>query len=423
MIVGWGVELLATYVENLCALKFLSEENENLCIKKKQYFLTFLITILITWINSLKILSLFPMFLYIAYFSVIAFVFYKTEWVEKVLFSLGFLILIAVSDYFSVTILSTLFNSPSFIRDVMETGTRIRVLYLIFDKGMLVVGMLILKRHFKIYIIQQKYKFIIALGIVTIYLVYVTCNFSGMYALFGWSLFVLIGSILMLLVFYYNKWKDVEAMKELLNLKNNSYMDYYGQLCEQHKAQEKKLHDVRYQYITLGQLLQEKKYEQCLEYLGQISSWMSKSFTDIYTGNQYIDFLLNYKKCEAENKDIQFIIDSDIVGEAIEMSQEDINVILGNLLDNAVEACERIHEEVRWIEIKVNKVRGMFFLTIKNSSRCAPVVENGRIVTEKENIRIHGLGLQNVRDCVEKCGGTFAVRYNDHVFTAEVTIF
>lgn len=423
MSVGWLVECFATFVEYLCGFYFLSDETDRVFLKKYRLLFVLFITGVTIYINSLRILSFYSIGAYIIYFSLISIYFYRNQWLEKILLTMSSLILIIICDYFSMAFLGTILHRSDFMSEVMNPMGLVRICFLLIDKSLLVCCVFLIKKYCQRHLIQEKGKFTFAVGFVTVFLVYVTYNFASIYAFLSWTVFALGGILLMMVFFYYKKWKDAETMKELLSLKNSSYMDYYKELCEQQEQQNRQLHDVRYQHITLRQLLDEHRYQECGEYLDKISAGIDRSAFRIYTGNRYIDFLLNYKKREAEKQEIRFVIDADVVGQTIDFCQEDINVILGNLLDNAIEACERMEEGDRWIEIKINRIKRMLFITIQNSFGKSPVVRKDRLITEKENTRIHGLGLQNVKECVEKCGGTFEIKHNDHVFTSEVTIF
>lgn len=184
------------------------------------------------------------------------------------------------------------------------------------------------------------------------------------------------------------------------------------------------MHDLRYQYLNIFQMLEEERYPDCKVYLGKILDILEKNGYVQFTGNHYIDFIVNYKKLEAEKKEISVKIDADIVGNLIEFQQEDINVILGNLMDNAIEACEKIHDSERWITIQLDRVKGMLFITVVNSIKYIPNITDGVLITSKQEMKTaHGLGIKSVKHCIEKYDGIFNTEFDKNTFKVSITLF
>lgn len=106
----------------------------------------------------------------------------------------------------------------------------------------------------------------------------------------------------------------------------------------------------------------------------------------------------------------------------IRLSDDDIVIVLGNLLENAIQECERVSAEgqTAYIKVKFINTESKLILTVRN-----PVVEKVMI---KDNIVQgvqkdgHGIGLSNIESVVENNGGTFAISCDEKEFTAVVMI-
>ena len=101
----------------------------------------------------------------------------------------------------------------------------------------------------------------------------------------------------------------------------------------------------------------------------------------------------------------------------------DVGIILQNLLQNALEACEKVNESKRFI-VLTGKRKGRFFLIEVKNSFIGEVVfgQDGLPVTTKENVPMHGIGLSNVRREAEKYMGELELKVNQQEFSAAVLL-
>ncbi len=239
----------------------------------------------------------------------------------------------------------------------------------------------------------------------------------------GWSIYVLICVAVAILLIFYRRWKDAETAKEELQEKVRSYMQYYEEICQKQKENERTVHDVNYHLLNLRNLFEKEEYQNCQTYLEKLLGTFQKCSVKTFTGNQAIDFIVNYKMDEAEKNGIKVIIDMDAIDGADSLEQSDINIIFGNLLDNAMEACSHLEKDKRWIEIKLNRVMKMLFITIRNPYQTQPKRVRGVLVSGKKESGIHGIGLSSVEHCVKKYDGIFELKFDDSVCSAEAMIF
>ncbi len=198
-----------------------------------------------------------------------------------------------------------------------------------------------------------------------------------------------------------------------------SQIAVYQMLQEQYSQSERLRHDMKNHVIALSGLFQEKEWEKMGEYLRHMEGSVRTDGGDL-TGNKAVDAIFYQKQKQAERKNVVWDCDLQIPRE-LGMQEFDLCVLLGNLLDNALEACERQrNDECRFIRIQGNAVKKCFLLEVKNSMAQTETYKGG--VTNKKNSREHGIGLLNVRDVVQRYHGAINVEAGQGVFVISILI-
>ena len=182
----------------------------------------------------------------------------------------------------------------------------------------------------------------------------------------------------------------------------------YKMLEEQYRQAKRLRHDMKNHIIALSGLLESKDYRKMAEYLDTMEHNGNLSGGEM-TGSTAVDAILYQKGTYAEQNNIPWECDVTIP-KTCGINEFDLCVLFGNLLDNAIEACERMQDiEARFINIMANAVKGCFLLEIKNS-------------THKENPEKHGIGLLNIDDVVRNYNGVMDIEVKDGVFTVSILI-
>ena len=177
-------------------------------------------------------------------------------------------------------------------------------------------------------------------------------------------------------------------------------------------------HDMKNNMIYLQNLLKANP-EEAEKYLEKFIGKTTKK-TDEFSksGNFSIDSMLNYKNMIAKSKGLSLILEEQI---PINLPYEnsDLCVILGNLLDNAIEATE--NSENKEIDVRIVYAKNKLKITVKNYYTGKIKKDTGgNFISTKSDTKNHGIGLQSVTRIVEAYGGVMEVLTERSVFQVNI---
>lgn len=166
--------------------------------------------------------------------------------------------------------------------------------------------------------------------------------------------------------------------------------------------------------------LEQGNYELLGNYLNELNKDLTTVDTVLKTGNVMVDAILNSKISLAQSKNIK-VDATAAVPKKIRVSDTDICVIIGNLLDNAIEACCKFEDEdKRFIRIYIGLLKQQLYISVSNSVG-GEIKKEGKIyfTTKNEN---HGFGLKRIDKIVSKYGGYINRQDETDVFATEIMI-
>lgn len=209
--------------------------------------------------------------------------------------------------------------------------------------------------------------------------------------------------------------------KELIKQQNAFYEARYLDTQNQWENLKKIRHDMKNHYALGQAYLEEGRYEELKEYFEKATGNLANKENVIATGNIGVDSIINYKTEMAKEQQIKVIHDVRIE-EEITIKNEDINILLGNLFDNAIEAASKT--EARQIEFKLHTDKTALFFEIRNSYHNDIVrnVEN-EIVTTKADKKNHGLGMKAIKEIVGKYKGAMEIKEETDFFIVKIFLY
>ena len=179
---------------------------------------------------------------------------------------------------------------------------------------------------------------------------------------------------------------------QLESEKANALYDVY--LQQRHLT-----HDFTNQLNTLAGLIEQGNAQSALELIHESSAEIHTNTLVVNTGNPMIDTLLSQKYNEAKKKSIPVIFSLCDLSEC-PIAARDLLVLLGNLLDNAIEASDKIDDPC--IQIKLQRSDHDFVLSVRNRIMPGITIHNNEIPLSTKQDTGHGIGLKNVVAILQK---------------------
>lgn len=203
-----------------------------------------------------------------------------------------------------------------------------------------------------------------------------------------------------------------------LQMKNQTEM-YYSVSANLEK-QRKKTHEYHNQLVCIDSLLRRNKLNEIKEYINQIGNVLETESDSISTNHVIVDAILNTKYSEMMEKDIVFVFRINDLSNLI-VSDEDIVVILSNLLNNAIEACEKCCKR-KIIKLKFVIEKKVTIISVRNTYENALVRQDGIFLTTKNEEDDHGIGICNIANVIEKYGGSYVIKPDGEEFYFSIII-
>ncbi len=192
-------------------------------------------------------------------------------------------------------------------------------------------------------------------------------------------------------------------------------------ITEHCRRDAKKLHDLKHTWIYLQNCLEEKDYGEALKCVCKHLNEVRMLQRQAWTGIAEIDLLLNYKYQKMKEQGIHFSKDIDVY--SLPVTRENFMIILGNLLDNAIEAAEKYEGAESRIHLLIKNINEMFIIRIGNTCmEKSPEYGGKRWKTTKNDSIHHGWGIENVRQIVECSGGKLDFRREKDWFEISILI-
>lgn len=177
-------------------------------------------------------------------------------------------------------------------------------------------------------------------------------------------------------------------------------------------------HDLKNHFAVLSGHLNEGDIEFCQKYVAKLNTTIETMGNMIQSGNSVIDYLINSK---LSNLDGVEVLVSGYVGNYGDIDDVDLVCILGNILDNAIEAQEDIETEKR-IELHFLHRKTSRIIICKNTIKASVLSNNRKMESTKKNPELHGIGHQIVEATVMKYNGLIDYFENDGVFGLQIML-
>lgn len=217
--------------------------------------------------------------------------------------------------------------------------------------------------------------------------------------------------------------KDYQEKEEILKFQIESQLQQYQNQSRYIKDLRRIKHDYNNQMAGLGYIAETGDYEKIREYLRDLSNEvnMSKVSYVQFSNHYLIDAILQDVYIKVRELKIKF--EALVSVSILPLSDFEICTVLSNLMNNAIEACQQVEENQRFINVKSDMVGNYWIIKIANSFDGIYEKVNGKLITRKKDKNQHGLGVETVEKVVMEHEGEVQIRPNlkDRIF--EVFVF
>lgn len=257
-------------------------------------------------------------------------------------------------------------------------------------------------------------------GISICYYLSMNGKIAAAFVLFSSGILLATNAVILILIDLTEKNNLAQVQQKTLNEQLRSQRANIDALSSAYATQRKMTHDFRHHIAALSGMLQGGETQQAQDYLAALQEQQTERALMVNTHNSAIDAVLNQKGYAAQKQhiDIQFEV-NDLSPLQIELI--DCTVVLGNLLDNAIEACLKLEEAKRRIEVSVLRDEAYadgdakLYVSIINTS--LPVhIEKDCIATTKLEPHLHGFGLPCAKELLRRNNAFYTMDYHDGAF-------
>ena len=208
--------------------------------------------------------------------------------------------------------------------------------------------------------------------------------------------------------------------KRIAAYQNGLIGTHYAEVENMHNQMRGWRHDYRNHIQTMKSHASAGDLNAISRYLDELDTDLQTVDTAIKTGNKMADAILNSKISLARSKNITVVADANVAVE-LRTSQLELCIIIGNLFDNAIEACFALPEDSRVIRIYMEMKQTQLYMSFTNTASTGKQRKSGgRFLTTKGDGR--GFGLARIDDIVERHSGFISRNSEDGAYTTEILL-
>ena len=425
MYVYWGIELFATFIELFLSTIFCGTFIEITTTGKtliRRLIGSVVLSVVMLIVNHIHLFSPITTLTAFSLTILLNVIVFRKNIAKLIVLSTTILLIILTIDNVVSSIISIVVKIPVF--ELYQELSLYRVLAIISSKTVLLLTVIIINKLLsKKRTLQRRYLILLfsittVMFILTILITFMEIKNKAVNSVISISFFAVMLILLMIIFFGTFKlteyYENQEELK-LTTLKNQMLEKSMSETEQTFNLWKKSMHDYKHNIINLKILAQNNDLEGIQRYLDEEENLLSKKLFYYKTGNDTVDSIIYIKQNAAETKKIPFIVNAEIPEEC-PVASAHFASILGNLLDNAIEASEKVKQP--YIEVKIKTIEE--YLVIAISNRCNS--QNQLLETNKTNRIFHGIGLGSVRHTVKLYKGEVSVKQKDDIFFVNIMI-
>lgn len=391
------------------------------CKDKYNKKCTGIIGIVITFIyltvsNHIVYFESVGIYIYMVYSLIFSFVVLGGTIIEKIFYNIMMICCLAGSSLLGGGLVSLVVKKDFLI--IIEYGTVYRYAGAVLNQLLLVFFFIFLIKIKKLLIAKDnKYMFIMSMipaisVIVCCFMVYRSDNSYEMnviYTFIAMAGIIIINVISVFLLIMEQKLYEQKMRQQVMLSAYQQKEKDVESILDMQKQNSKQRHDIKNVLILIRELIQDEKYSKALEVLDKYNTgYKNINVTEIVSNNIVLNYLLNRKINECRDNGID--MGCYVLGNIEGIDDMDLYILLENLCDNAIEAAGQCDNST--IRLQISEDNDRLYIDIGNTTMFNVLKSNPDMNTTKKDKGIHGFGIMNIRDIIDKYNGS--INYEQH---------
>lgn len=235
---------------------------------------------------------------------------------------------------------------------------------------------------------------------------------------------LILSLVLLFAVMFFRMKRQHEMELEIVRLKQDQaeILERDYQTLRRTYADNAKLyHDLHNHIEAIYQCLTGGDIQEAMRYCEDLRTPVREISQAVWTGDKAIDYLISSKMALAEQEHIKTTANIEYPHNT-NIRSVDLTTILGNLLDNALEAAGKAPDSLRFLNLTIRRINDMLIIKVENGYGEVPTRKEGVLMTSKTDTAFHGWGLRSVQTAAEHYDGTINTEYKDGIFKSVVTL-
>lgn len=385
------------------------------CKDKYNKKCTGIIGIVITFIyltvsNHIVYFESVGIYIYMVYSLIFSFLVLGGTIIEKIFYNIMMICCLARSSLLGGGLVSLVVKKDFLI--IIEYGTVYRYAGAVLNQLLLVFFFIFLIKIKKLLIAKDnKYMFIMSMipaisVIVCCFMVYRSDNSYEMnviYTFIAMAGIIIINVISVFLLIMEQKLYEQKMRQQVMLSAYQQKEKDIESILDMQKQNSKQRHDIKNVLILIRELINDEQYAKATEMLDKYSTGQKNvNLAEIISNNIVLNYLLNRKinQCHDSGIDMGCYVLGDITG----VDDMDLYILLENLCDNAIEAAAQSNNPT--IKLQISEDNGNLCIYIGNTTPGNVLKNNPDMNTTKKDKGMHGFGIMNIRDIIDKYNGT-----------------
>lgn len=212
--------------------------------------------------------------------------------------------------------------------------------------------------------------------------------------------------------------RDLKEQQHLAQIEQQ----HYDLMVSTNESLTEWKHDYQGQLRLISTLIEQERYVELKEFSNNLDSALPLSTCIIYSGNRTLDAVVSLRIMDAKRHNIKFVTEL-FLPEKIPLTEVSFSSLIGNLLDNAIEACRKITSGNAEVHFEIKPWKQMLHICCSNSSDGNYLKGvHGHLLSTKKDKNHHGIGIRRIRQIVEQTGGTCQFKAEDNRFSVNIMI-